>query len=252
MSNRPRPAAEHPGYALRGRQGVIIEALGRAIVAGRYAEGDVLPREDDLCAEFGMSRTTVRGAMTVLAAKGLIEIRPKTGTKVRPRALWNVFDSDLLGWAHLEGEAGGMMDALIELRQIMEPAAARLAATRATIRELGPLSRAASALAVSIGDPVAYPEWDVAFHLAVYDASHNPLLARFGLLVADFMKIAFEIQQHGDQHEVDLADDAARHLAVSDAIARGDADAAAAAMLEVVLDGKNALAAAMSDADPRA
>ena len=247
-----RTAAEHSGYALRGRQGVVIEALGRDIVAGRYAPGAALPREDELSTRFGLSRTTVRGAMTVLAAKGLVEIRPKTGTKVRPRAVWNAFDSDLLAWAHAEGKAEDLMEALTELRQVMEPMAARLAASRATMVELGPLARCAAALTASVDDRVAYPEWDVAFHQAVYSASHNPLLARFGLLVADFMKIAFEIQQTGQQQPVPLADDAARHVRVFDAISRGDGDAAATAMLDVVLDGKNALAAALAEGDRHA
>jgi len=247
MAKKASPIQADSGYSLRGRQGVVIEAIGRSIVGGRYAPGSLLPREDDLCEEYGVSRTTIRGAMTVLAAKGLIEIRPKVGTKVRPRALWNDFDSNLLSWSHAEGRGGDLMEALIELRQVMEPMAARLAATRATMVELGPLKQAADGLTESVGDAEAYPEWDVAFHQAVYSASHNPLLARFGVLVADFMRIAFEIQQNDIRDTSMLTIDAERHFRVYEAISRGDAETAASAMLDVVLDGKSALAAALSD-----
>ena len=246
MSGPETAPTMRSGHGTRSRQGVVTEALGRAIVAGRYAPGDLLPREDELVEQFGMSRTTVRGAMTVLSAKGLVEIRTKTGTRVRDRTLWDAFDSDLLSWAHSEGKAGEMMEALIELRQMLEPAAARLAATRATMQELGPLTRATAAMRASVDDPVAYPEWDVAFHQAVYRASHNPMLTRFGLLVADFMTIAFEIQQTASAEPVDLVEDAARHQRVLDAITRGDAETAADAMLDVVVDGKYALTAALT------
>jgi GntR family galactonate operon transcriptional repressor len=241
----PPARAGDAGYSLRGRQGTVVEALGRAIVSGRYAPGDLLPKEDELSEEYGVSRTTIRSAVTVLAAKGMIEIRTKVGTRVRPAALWNTFDSNLLSWSHAEGQDDGLMEALIELRQVMEPAAARLAAGRATMKDLGPLSIAVDAMTNSVGDQAGYAEWDVAFHQAVYDASQNPLLARFGMLVGDFMRIAFEIQQNEVPNDQALNDDAARHRRVYDAISRGEAELAAEAMLDVVLDGKNTLAVAL-------
>jgi GntR family transcriptional regulator, galactonate operon transcriptional repressor len=220
----------------RSRQDVVAETVGRDIVAGRRAPGEVLPREDDLSTAHGVSRTTVRGAMTVLATKGLIEIRRKTGTVVRPRADWDVFDSDLLRWAHAEGADTELLEALRELRRVVEPEAARLAAARATIAELAEIERAVAGLAETTGDAERYPEWDVAFHQAVFAASHNPLLVRFGALVGDVLRIAFAIQQDDATAAVDLAADAARHARVFEAVRRGDADAAGTAMLAVVLD----------------
>ncbi|GAA0431824.1 FadR/GntR family transcriptional regulator [Leifsonia naganoensis] len=223
--------------ASRSRQDVVAESVGRDIVSGRRPSGEVLPREDDLCTAHGVSRTTVRGAMAVLAGKGLIEIRRKTGTVVRPRPEWDVFDSDLWRWAHAEGSGEDLMAALVELRRVIEPEAARLAAQRATLAELADLERAARELTAAVHDRAAYPEWDAAFHQAVFVASHNPLLVRFGALVGDVLRIAFAIQQDDGRSSVDLATDAARHVIVLDALRDGDAEAAAAAMLEVVLDG---------------
>lgn len=247
MSIPAAPPDIQSGYSLRGRQGIVIEAIGRAIVGGVYKPGDPLPREAELSAEYGVSRTSVREAMKVLSAKGLVDIRPKVGTRVRSQELWNTFDSDLLSWTHAEGLGTGLMQDLVELRQIVEPNAARLAAGRATMADLRQIERAAQQMAANAADSAAYAEWDVAFHLAIYSASHNALLARFGMLVADFMKLAFDLQQAAASESLDFADDAARHLSVFEAINRGDAEAASAAMLEVVLDGKSALIAALAE-----
>jgi GntR family galactonate operon transcriptional repressor len=245
VSSSALPPDVQSGYSMRGRQGHVIEAIGRSIVSGVYRPGDLLPREAELTAEHGVSRTSVREAMKVLAAKGLVDIRPKIGTRVRPKDLWNTFDSDLLTWTHSAGLGTGLMQDLIELRQIVEPNAARLAAGRASMVDLGQIEKTALAMATNADDSAAYAEWDVAFHMAVYAASHNALLQRFGMLVADFMKIAFDMQQAAASES--LTEDAARHRLVFEAINRGDAAAAGAAMLEVVLDGKSALIAALTE-----
>jgi DNA-binding FadR family transcriptional regulator len=84
--------------------------------------------------------------------------------------------------------------------------------------------------------------------MAVYGASHNALLQRFGSLVADFMHLSFDAQQRVREKaaDVDFRDDAASHERVYRAINRGDAAAATEAMLEVVLEGKSALIEALA------
>lgn len=236
------------GYRMRGLQGRVIDAIGQSIVGGRYAPGELLPREDRLVEEYGVSRTSVREAMKVLSAKGLIEIRPKVGTRVRPRELWNTFDSDLLGWFYAQGMGEPIMRDLVELRQVLEPAAARLAAGRATMADLHRIEAAQAEMGRSAHDHAGYAASDVEFHMAVYGASHNMLLQRFGRLVADFMYVSFSVQQRAAEHgddEVDFGSDAAEHAAVYDAINLGDASGAADAMLAVVLDGKSALIEAL-------
>lgn len=234
------------GYAMRGLQGKVIDALGRDIVGGTYAPGSLLPKEADLTAAYGVSRTSVREAMKVLSAKGLIEIRQKIGTRVRARDLWNVFDSDVLTWHHQQGLSESVMRDLIELRQVIEPAAARFASSRASMADLRRIERALADMARHVTDPVGYAESDVEFHMAVFAASHNALLSRFGHLVADFLHLSFSMQQEAvSRSGVDFSKDAEEHRRVYDAINRGEPDAAAAAMLNVILDGKRALGEAM-------
>lgn len=245
------PARDSPGgYALRGRQGQVIDDLGRQIVGGRYRPGDLLPREPELITEYEVSRTVIREAMKVLAAKGLVEIRPKIGTRVRPEELWGVFDSDILRWYEAQGRGEEVMGDLIEIRQLLEPSAARLAAGRSQMADLRRIEVAVDRMRDQAHDHLGYADADVEFHMAVYAASHNALLQRFGRLVADFMRLTFDVQQRaraGAKGGVDFADDAAAHAAVYQAITRGDAEGAAEAMLVVVLEGKRALIEAMSE-----
>jgi DNA-binding FadR family transcriptional regulator len=247
----PRAAAGTPessvGYAMRGLQGRVIEAVGRDIIGGRYRPGDLLPNESRLTEEYGVSRTSVRESMRVLAAKGLVEIRRKTGTRVRERDLWNDFDSDIVRWQAEDGDRDQVMRDLIELRQILEPAAARLAAARADIADLRRLEQVCTDMVEAAADPERYAGCDVAFHLAVYSASHNALLGRFGRLVADFLQLSFRIQQDARLRDgADLAKDAEAHGRIYRAINRGDAAAAAESMLAVVLEGKSALIEALT------
>lgn len=242
-----RGARAGSGYSMRGLQGRVIDALGRDIVGGRYAPGSLLPKETELTASYAVSRTSIREAMKVLAAKGLIEIRQKIGTRVRDRDLWNVFDSDVLTWQHEQGLSEAVMRDLIELRQIIEPATARLASGRASMADLRRIERAHRVMAENVQDPVGYAESDVEFHMAVFSAAHNVLLSRFGHLVADFLRMSFAIQQDAvTRTGADFTKDADEHRKVFEAINRGEGDAAAVAMLNVILDGKRALGEAMA------
>ncbi len=235
------------GYAMRGLQARVIDGIGRQIVGGAYAPGDLLPKEAELTEQFDVSRTSVREGMRVLAAKGLVDIRQKIGTRVRPTEHWNVFDSDILRWHSEVGRGYEIMRNLVEVRQIMEPAAARLAAGRASMDDLRKLDDALHRMSTSPNDREAYAHADVDFHLAVYAASHNVLLRQFGSVVADFMYTSFNVQQAVVGDDDVLAQDADSHAAVFEAINSGNGERAAETMLRVVLDGKNSLIKALGE-----
>lgn len=93
----------------------------------------------------------------MLAAKGLVEFRRKLGTRVRQREQWNVFDADILRWHGEQGLGAGLLIDLVETRQLLEPAAARLAAARATMGDLGRMEHALSAMAAHPRTPRATP-----------------------------------------------------------------------------------------------
>jgi DNA-binding FadR family transcriptional regulator len=85
-------------YPDQGLHGGILHELGRAIAGGQFAEGMLLPTESELQERFGASRQTVREAIKVLAAKGMVRARKRAGTSVQPRANWNLLDPDVLHW----------------------------------------------------------------------------------------------------------------------------------------------------------
>ena len=85
-----------------------------------------------LCDELGVSRTVVREAVKSLVAKGLLRTGPKVGTRVQPADDWNWFDPDVVAWQSKAGLTRDFLRDLQELRRVVEPAAVRLAAQRAT------------------------------------------------------------------------------------------------------------------------
>src|SRR5262245_47714049 len=119
MSLRPPQAGYPPG----GLHGQLVHAIGRQIATGAIQPGDVLPMPAGLTA----SRTVLREAIKVLAAKGLVESRPRTGTRVRPRRTWNLLDPDVLAWQQEGTPSPLFLRSLTEVRQIVEPSAAALA-----------------------------------------------------------------------------------------------------------------------------
>ncbi len=71
------------------------------MISGRYPIGTTLPNDAELMADFEVSRTVLREALKTLEAKGLLEARPKVGTKVAKKSRWNLYDPQVLAW-HLD------------------------------------------------------------------------------------------------------------------------------------------------------
>lgn len=155
---------------------VIARTLGVAIVTGRYAPRSLLSGEIELAAEYGVSRSVIRESLRMLGAKGLIESRPKTGTRVRDRADWNLLDPELLGWMFEGIPSRSFVRSLFQLRLIVEPAAAEIAATGRTAHQL---ARMGHCLELMEQHGLATAEGRLAdqqFHATVLEATHNELL----------------------------------------------------------------------------
>lgn len=127
---------------------LVVEELGQAVVGGEFAIGETLPGDTDLAARFSVSRTVLREAMKTLAAKGLVVARARIGTRVLPRAHWNLFDSDVLTWHFGAGVDEDFLRHVSEVRLALEPYAAALAARRASDVDIARMMR----LAVAMGD----------------------------------------------------------------------------------------------------
>ena len=157
--------------ATRNIHGHTLDALGMAIVAGRYLSGASIPPEPTLCEELGVSRTVVREAVKSLVAKGLLVTGPKLGTRVLPADQWNWFDPDVVGWQGRQGLSPQFLRELQELRRMVEPAAARLAAERATPADIAEIESAYAGMQHAIDHGGDYISHDVRFHQGLLAAS---------------------------------------------------------------------------------
>jgi len=181
MSASAAKAGGTPGRGRLPRRSLhreAVEALGPRIVRGEIPEGSALPIESELGEELDVSRTVVREAVKVLAAKGLVATRPRTGTKVLPRSNWDVLDHDVLRWIVDSGPDKDFFEDLFEVRTIIEPQAAALAAERRTPREAAKLATLLEGVEAAGHDPRMHIETDLPLHAAILEASHNELLVR--------------------------------------------------------------------------
>jgi GntR family galactonate operon transcriptional repressor len=216
-------------YSQKTLHGRIAHTIGLWIVRSDLLEGQTLPSEAELCEMFEASRTAIREALRVLSAKNLIESRQKSGSQVRPRQYWNLMDPDVLHWHRLASPQGAFPKNLMELRQILEPAAAELAATRATGADHARIETACDHMArTADGDRMGFLKADLEFHYAVLQAAHNEALIELAHPLGTALLAAFE-------SSVDRTPDAPRialplHEAVFDAIVRRAGKRAHAAM----------------------
>lgn len=237
VSNRgeqkPRKAA---AFSDRSRQDQIVDALGAEIVRGTYPPGANLPLEAELMLRFGVSRSVLREVLKTLAAKGLVVSKTKVGRKVRPHSDWNFFDADLLAWKVRSGLDSEFREHLSDMRRAVEPYAARLAARRRTAEDLARLRGAIVSMSNPQHSRKSFAEADLALHVALCEASGNPMMRSVAAVIEAALLAAFSESSPMESSE-DHVQSVTAHAAIVDAIAARDEDAAAAAMLEVIEAG---------------
>lgn len=210
--------------------GQVVDSLGARIVLGEFAEGTQLPTEPQLAESLGASRLLIREAMKALEAKGLVSIRPRTGTHVRPRQDWNLFDPAVLAWYSATMPNPQLLDDLMELRRVIEPAAARLAAERRSAADLDVLQSAFRAMS-DAADLASYIEADLMFHDAVLRACGNPFIQQLSGALSEVLKVSFTASSDPwgpDRRALAL------HQALLDAIAARSAVGADSAVLALI------------------
>lgn len=212
-----------------------LDLLGHAILSGRYAVGASLPPEPILCEELGVSRTVVREAIKSLVAKGLISTGPKVGTRVLTDEHWNWFDPDVITWQAQAGLTPQFLRDLQELRAVVEPAAVRMAAEKATADDIAEMEDAYQGMKYAIENGGDYVVHDLRFHQGLLTASHNRMLVQMGKALSALLRTSFELStriKDGPRSSLPL------HRAVLDAvIAHSPAKAERALM--VLINGAN-------------
>ncbi len=231
------PSGHHTAatYSGRNRHGQLVETLGHAVLGGVYPAGELLPNEEVLCRTLDVSRTALREAIKVLAAKGLLESRSRVGTWVRPEAGWNMLDPDVLSWRCATGPDAQFLRHLTEMREIVEPAAAALAARSRSPEQLAALEQAFQAMeaAKDVGEWVVA---DLAFHSAILQATNNPLLVPLVAIIGSALESLLGISARKAGGFNDALPD---HRKVLDAVRAGDPQRALHRMAVMLQDTRD-------------
>ena len=226
------------GYEAGGLHGRLVHELGRRIVSGDLAPGELLPTENELVIELGSSRSAVREAVKVLTAKGLVRARTRAGTLVQPERAWNLLDPDVLAWRYEGHPTADQLDDLAGLRVALEPEAARLAATSRDRRAVGTIRDCYRRMEDTVSEPDEFIGHDLAFHRAVVEAGGNQLLVHLNELMSAALAAGRQVHTRNVRRNRRTLP---AHRAVLEAITSRDADEAAAVMRRLVLGAQQDL-----------
>jgi DNA-binding FadR family transcriptional regulator len=170
---------------------ILAQDIGARILKGEFAPGSLLPREAEWGRSYGVSRTAVREAIKMLMAKGLIVSRPKIGSRVQPRSSWNLLDRDVLAWYSAATDYHHFLASVQQIRRILEPEAAALAAVNHKPEELAAIGRALEDMRQA-GSLEDWNAADVRFHIAILKAAGNELLVPLGFVIESALGNMFD------------------------------------------------------------
>jgi len=213
------------------RPEVTASAIGKRIVSGLVKPGSVLPSTERLAEEFSVSRLAIRESMKILASKGLVDARPRRGTVVRARSEWNRLDPDILTWQINGAPNAAFIRSLFEVRRIIEPEAAALAAARAPQEVIEEIEAAFQQMEQAAPATQGSIDADVEFHRAILLGTGNDFIAAFAPVIATALKIAIGVQRGIPRRRAHFVPS---HGAILDAIKRGDTNGARAAFLTLL------------------
>jgi DNA-binding FadR family transcriptional regulator len=206
----------------------VVDGLVDAVVSGHWPSGALLPPEADLCDSFDVSRTVVRESIKVVQEKGLVRIVHGRGTIVTDQREWNMIDETVLESMIRQDRSLTILDELVTVRSALEREMAANAARLAGAEDKARLAAQLRTMEESIEDIPAFAEADVRFHDVVMDASGNRLSR--AIVTSIHGKARTSTSYHGAYSTATMKQTLAEHAAVQQAIERGDAEAAGAAM----------------------
>lgn len=224
-----------PGARASNHTEFVVDALGRAIVAGEYPSDTMIPLDPDLCEMFNVSRTVIREAKKTLSAKGLIQSKAKVGTHVRSPDGWNMFDEDVLRWHTALKNPEQFHEELFEIRQVFEPVAAAKAARAANSVDCAELFELCDRLE-NAETRADFAIADCEFHKQVLRLSGNRFLQSLGDIVQTALFSLFTIDSN-DVFQAQRVEIAQNHRNIANAISAGAAEEAKRSMEKVIKDG---------------
>jgi len=202
----------------------IVSQIEHRIETGELNVGDQLPSERELAEQFAVSRTAVREAVKALRQKGLVEIRPGRGTFITNGTSDTIRHS--LSMLMKIGVANGSGN-LVEVREILEPEIAALAATRITDEYIASMQAAVETMDTALDNVDVFVEADLDFHLALAEGTQNPIIP---ILMDSIIDLLREQRKRIGLTKGGLQRGQVHHKKILDAVTRHDAEAARQAM----------------------
>lgn len=217
----------------------LAERLARDLFSGFYKPGDLLPKETELTQTFAISRVSVRAGLQILVSLGIVRRYTGQGTVVSEYRDWNMLDPTVTGWM-VEHAAPNIdfLNELFEFRQTVEPMIATIAATRASARDLAAIEEAFFGMEHAVNaidgrafDQHALDDADVAFHTAIYRATHNIIWAQLAHILRPSIQL---IVRKTNASAAELNDTLRRHKALMECIRLRQPEAASSAAVQVM------------------
>lgn len=162
--------------AARNFHNFVINEIGNAIVAGEFPVGSVLASDAVMMERYGVSRTVLREALKTLEAKGLVEARPKVGTRVSPRSRWNFFDPQVLAWHFHAPPDPSLYDSLFRVRAALETPMIALASHHRTAEHVRLLKYWCHQMETSGDSLEQFGLACLEVHAVIAESSRDPLL----------------------------------------------------------------------------
>lgn len=160
----------------------VVNQLVAGIINGEYKD-NVLPPQILLSQKHGVSRTIMREALSILISRRMLDVRPKTGTRIRPAHEWLIIDSEVADWRLRALPDPDCLRRLVEFRALVDPPAAALAATRASRHQRIGINAAFQRLVHASPTETLQAAAEEALLTAIVDASGDEILRQMGSVV---------------------------------------------------------------------
>ncbi|CAM4176941.1 FadR/GntR family transcriptional regulator [Vibrio neonatus] len=216
----------------------VARQIARKILSGELKENQKIPCETELCEAFGVSRTALRESTKLLSAKGLIESKPKVGTRICPRGEWHFLDPQFIEWIQDLEDIKPFLAQFLGLRKAIEPEACALAAKNATVEQRKDLSKYFQCMTIAANE-FDYERWginDLLFHQTIFLATGNQFYVPFSNILSAIFKQFIDYSAMGGRFCM------TEHQAIYDSIMSGNSEQARIASRTLLDDGNQTLA----------
>ncbi|MEO5807689.1 FadR/GntR family transcriptional regulator [Devosia sp.] len=228
--------------AARNFHTFVINEIGHGIATGKFPVGSILASDAVMMETYGVSRTVLREALKTLEAKGMVEARPKVGTRVSPSSRWNFFDPQVLFWHYDAAPNKRFYDSLFDVRQDTERRAVMLACVRRTAEQVRLMKYWVHQMDVAGEAMEAHALASLEVHQVIADSSGNPLL-RSAIGVVELTLALAAKRRSADADLAYQAASCAAHQSLVTAV-EGSDTAAAVEQMQFIIEAERARAVA--------